>query len=54
MVATKPEQHKEFKSAEDLLRATREHWNAQLAESMQVEVPDALIANLVKPRRCIA
>jgi hypothetical protein len=44
----KPEQHTLFSNADDLLRATREYWTAQLAPAMQVEVPDPLLANTIK------
>jgi hypothetical protein len=44
----KPEQHTQFTSVDDLLRATKEYWTNQLAGTMQVDVPDALLANLIK------
>lgn len=48
LAVAKPEQHTEFKNADELLRATREYWSQQLAGAMQVEIPDTLLANVIK------
>jgi len=44
----KPEQHADLPKAAELLRATKEHWEAQMAGAMQVELPDPLLSRLIK------
>ncbi|HOQ85340.1 MAG TPA: NPCBM/NEW2 domain-containing protein [Phycisphaerae bacterium] len=48
LAVMRPEQHTQFGNADDLLRATREHWKQQLAGSTQIEMPDPLLMNVIK------